>query len=69
MQKQATLLPEEDQAADDQFTYPPKLQELFEDDEDEEYPLPFSDPDDLMNIFSDLEEKNLSLIQQGQEHD
>ena len=22
-----------------------------------------------MNIFSDLEEKNLSLIQQGQEHD
>ena len=68
MQKQATLVVEEDHV-DDQFTYPPKLQGLFEDDDDEEYPLPFNDPDDLMNIFSDLEEKNLSLIEQGQEHD
>ena len=68
MQKQATLVVEEDHVGD-QFTYPPKLQGLFEDDDDEEYPLPFNDPDDLMNIFSDLEEKNLSLIEQGQEHD
>lgn len=69
MQKQSTLLPDDDPAIEDQFTYPPKLQELFEDHEDEEYPLPFNDPDELMNIFSDLEEKNLKLIQQGQEND
>ena len=61
MQKQQTSLQEED-PVDDQFSYPQKLQELFEDSENEEYPLPFADPDDLMLIFSDLEEKNLSLI-------
>ena len=57
-------LPEEDLTVEDQFTYQnKKLQELFEDDDDEEYPLPFNDVDDLMNIFADLEERNLSLIQ------
>ena len=49
-------------------TYP-KLADLFDDDPNEEYPLPFDNPDDLMMIFSDLEEKNLSLIQQAQDQD
>ena len=51
--------------ADDQFAIAhqyPKLADLFDDDPDVDYPLPFNDPDDLMNIFADLEEKNLSLI-------
>ena len=58
-----------EEEAEDQFTYPVKLQELFDDNEDEEYPLPFNEPDELMNIFADLEERNLSLIKQGQDHD
>ena len=58
-----------EEEAEDQFTYPVKLQELFDDNEEEEYPLPFNEPDELMNIFADLEERNLSLIKQGQDHD
>lgn len=50
------------------ITYPSKLKSLFEDDdEDEEYEVPFKNPEELMNIFADLEEQNLKLIQQGQE--
>jgi hypothetical protein len=30
--------------------------------EDEEYKCPFESPNDLMDIFTSLEEKNLSLI-------
>jgi len=65
-------LADEDPTADDHFTIAqtyPRLADLFEDDPNEDYPLPFDDPDDLMAIFTELEEKNLSLIQQGQEHD
>lgn len=47
---------------------PPKLRPLFlEDDEDEDYKVPFENHEDLMHIFGDLEEQNLKLIQQGQE--
>ena len=64
MGRQQTNLQEEDH--DESFTIAqtyPKLAELFEDDPNEDYPLPFDNPDELMMIFSDLEEKNLSLIQ------
>ena len=37
--------------------------------EDEEYELPFNNPDDLLANFTELEEQNLSLIQQGQENE
>ena len=45
-----------------------KLQEILEDSEDE-YPVPFADPSDLIDIFSMLEEQNLFLIQQGQDNE
>jgi hypothetical protein len=32
---------------------------------DDEYKMPFEEPNDLMSIFENLEEKNLFLIQQG----
>ena len=52
------------------FVYPDKLRELYElDDENEEYPVPFQNPEDLIKIFSELEEKNLALIQEGQENE
>jgi len=36
---------------------------LIEDpDEDAEYPVPFESPDELMKIFTELEDKNLFLI-------
>jgi hypothetical protein len=41
---------------------PTKLKEVIE-ESDEEYPLFFEDPDELLEIFSILEEKNLFLIQ------
>lgn len=47
---------------------PDKLKDLLMvDSPDQEYDLPFSEPSELMALFSELEEKNLSLIQQGQE--
>ena len=69
--RQPTTL-QEDDAGDESFTIAqayPRLADLFDDDPNEIYPLPFDDPDDLMMIFSDLEEKNLSLIQQAQDQD
>ena len=43
---------------------------MFELDDDEtEYTLPLEDTKALMDIFSELEEKNLNLIIQGQEND
>lgn len=45
---------------------PNKLKEVIE-DSDDEYPLFFEDTEDLLEMFSILEEKNLFLIQQGQE--
>lgn len=45
-----------------------KLREILEDSE-EEYNVPFADPQELIDIFSTLEEQNLFLIQQGQENE
>ena len=42
---------------------PSDLLDIIEDpNEDEEYKCPFDSPNDLMDIFTSLEEKNLSLI-------
>lgn len=38
-------------------------------DSDDEFEMPFKDANDLMSIFENLEEKNLFLIQQGQENE
>jgi len=50
---------------------PSDLLDIIEDpNEDEEYKCPFDSPNDLMDIFTSLEEKNLSLIgakQEGEE--
>ena len=40
---------------------PSKLKEVIE-ESDEEYPIHFENPDELLEIFSILEEKNLFLI-------
>jgi hypothetical protein len=42
---------------------PSDLLDIIDDpNEDEEYKCPFESPNDLMDIFTSLEEKNLSLI-------
>ena len=47
-----------------------KLLELIEDpDEDAEYPVPFESPDELMKIFTELEDRNLFLINQSQDNE
>jgi len=47
-----------------------KLLELIEDpDEDAEYPVPFESPDELMKIFTELEDQNLFLINQSQDNE
>ena len=47
-----------------------KLLELIEDpDEDAEYPVPFKNPDELMKIFTELEDQNLFLINQSQDNE
>lgn len=44
--------------------------ELIEDpDEETEYPVPFKNPNELMNIFRELEDQNLFLIGQSQENE
>jgi hypothetical protein len=54
--------------SDDEENYfdlniPTELLDIIEDpNEDEEYKCPFDSPEDLMDIFKALEEKNLSLI-------
>ena len=49
---------------------PTELLELIEDpDEETEYPVPFDSPDELMNIFRELEDQNLFLISQSQENE
>ena len=40
---------------------PPELKEIIE-DSDDDLPLRFENPSDLMDIFTNLEEKNLFLI-------
>ena len=40
---------------------PSKLKDVIE-ESDEEYPIYFDDPEELIEIFSILEEKNLFLI-------
>ena len=47
---------------------PKDLREVIE-DSDDEYELFFESPDQLLEIFATLEEKNLFLIQQGQEYE
>ena len=39
------------------------------DDSDEEYEVYFNEPEELLDIFGGLEEKNLFLIQQCQEQE
>lgn len=45
---------------------PPELKEIIE-DSDDDMPLRFNDPNDLMEIFTTLEEKNLFLIKRCQD--
>lgn len=45
---------------------PPELKEIIE-DSDDDLPLRFENPSDLMDIFTNLEEKNLFLISRCQE--
>ena len=42
------------------------MREVIEDSGDE-FEIPFKEPEQLMEIFSTLEEQNLFLIQQSQE--
>ena len=51
---------------DNDVSIPNDLKELIEDPNDV-YDLYFKNPDQLLEIFATLEEKNLFLIQQGQE--
>jgi len=39
-----------------------ELQDILEDPDDTEYPVMMKDPNELMEIFADLETKNLFLI-------
>ena len=51
---------------DNDVQIPAELRDVIE-ESDDEYPLHFEEPDQLIEMFSTLEEKNLFLIQQGQE--
>lgn len=46
---------------DNDVQIPPKLKDVIE-ESDDDYPLTFLEPDELLEIFSTLEEKNLFLI-------
>lgn len=46
---------------DNDVNIPAKLREVIE-ESDDEYPDHFSEPEELLEIFSTLEEKNLFLI-------
>jgi hypothetical protein len=52
--------------ADGDVQIPLKLKEVI-DDSDDDYPLYFKETEELLEMFATLEEKNLFLIQQGQE--
>lgn len=61
---------EENATAQYEVEYHGELKQLFEDDSsNESYKTPFSNPEDLMAHFVELEENNLSLIQQWQENE
>jgi hypothetical protein len=45
-----------------ELNIPHKLREII-DDNDDNYKVPFEKPNELMDIFENLEEKNLFLIQ------
>jgi uncharacterized protein YpuA (DUF1002 family) len=47
---------------------PQKLRDIIDDTEDD-YKVFFKTDSELMDIFENLEEKNLFLIQQGQENE
>jgi len=61
-------VPQPDFAEDDEsildLDIPKELEELLEDES--ELVVPFAQPQDLWDIFTDLEEKNLNLIAQAQ---
>lgn len=61
---------EANNAAQYEVEYPEKLKKLFEEDSsNESYDLPFEKPEHLNQHFVELEENNLSLIQQWQENE
>ena len=62
---------EEDVANQYEVEYPnDKIKKLFEEDaSDESYDLPFASSEELMGHFVELEENNLSLIEQWQENE
>jgi hypothetical protein len=47
-----------------ELNIPNKLREIIDDTHDD-YKVPFQKANELMDIFENLEEKNLFLIQQG----
>lgn len=49
---------------ENEISIPQKLKDVIE-ESDDDYPLYFKKPDELLEIFATLEEKNLFLIQQG----
>ena len=51
-----------------ELNIPNKLREIIDDTHDD-YKVPFQKANELMDIFENLEEKNLFLIQQGQENE
>jgi len=64
-------IPEPSDSEDDEdildLNIPSDLLDIIEDpNEDEEYKCPFESPNDLMDIFTQLEEKNLRLIESKQ---
>lgn len=64
--KQKTKLQQKAESSEGDVIIPPKLKDLI-DEPDVEYDMYFTAPDQLLEFFAILEEKNLFLIQQGQE--
>lgn len=60
--KKKQMVSKTDQQEEDQI--PQALKELI-DESDDEYPLFFETSEELMEIFTNLEEKNLNLIMQS----
>ena len=59
----------ENDALEAELNIPPELKAIIDDPEQDDsisMPLRFTDPDDLMEIFSTLEEQNLFMIEHCQ---
>jgi len=54
------------ESLENELNIPLELKEIIE-DSDDDFPLRFNDPSELMDIFSTLEEKNLFLIKRCQD--